>query len=67
VELYSGECRGRIVAVSRGRDGFGYDPVFMLPETGKTMAELSPEEKNLISHRSDAARKALAALKGMAP
>jgi XTP/dITP diphosphohydrolase len=67
VELYSGGCRGRIVAASRGRDGFGYDPVFLLPETGKTMAELSPEEKNLISHRSDAARKALSALRDMAP
>jgi len=66
VELYSGECRGLIVAGSRGRGGFGYDPVFLLPEAGKTMAELSPEEKNLISHRSAAARKAVEALRRMA-
>lgn len=66
VECYTGERRGRIVADSRGREGFGYDPVFLLPETGKTMAELPPEEKNLISHRGAAARKAVEALKRMA-
>ena len=63
VELYSGECRGRIVPVSRGREGFGYDPVFLFPEAGKTMAELAPEEKNLVSHRGAAARKAVVALR----
>ena len=39
---------------SRGSDGFGYDPVFLLPELGRTMAELSSEEKNLHSHRGRA-------------
>ena len=63
VELHTGECRGRITDQPRGSFGFGYDPVFLLPELGKTMAELSPEEKNRISHRSVAARKAAAALK----
>ena len=62
-ELFTGECRGRIVSESRGDHGFGYDPVFLLPELGKTMAELSPEEKNKLSHRAMAVRKAAAALK----
>ena len=63
VELYSGACRGRIVAEPRGDSGFGYDPIFYLPELGKTMAELSPGEKNRISHRGIAARKVVAALR----
>ena len=62
VELYSGECPGQIIDQPRGAFGFGYDPVFLLPELGKTMAELSPEEKNGVSHRSRAARKAAASL-----
>ena len=63
VRLYTGECLGRIVREPRGTNGFGYDPVFLLPERGKTMAELSAEEKNRVSHRSVAARKAAAALR----
>jgi XTP/dITP diphosphohydrolase len=63
VELFTGECRGRIIRESRGSNGFGYDPVFLLPDLAKTMAELSPEEKNRLSHRSNAARKAAASLK----
>ena len=62
LELYNGECYGKIVREARGSSGFGYDPIFLLPELGKTMAELSLEEKNLVSHRSIAARKAAAAL-----
>ena len=62
VELYSGECPGVITKEPRGSNGFGYDPVFYLPELRKTMAELSPEEKNRISHRSQAAEKAREAL-----
>ena len=62
VELYSGECPGQIIDEPRGAFGFGYDPVFLLPELGKTMAELSPGEKNRISHRSRAAREAAASL-----
>ena len=58
VELCSGECRGFITTTPRGEYGFGYDPVFYLPELGKTMAELPPEEKNRISHRAKAAEKA---------
>ena len=62
VELYSGECPGVITKEPKGKNGFGYDPVFYLPELRKTMAELSPEEKNRISHRSQAAEKAREAL-----
>ena len=50
----NGECRGQILEEGRGQNGFGYDPLFFLPEFGKTMAELSPEEKNRISHRGNA-------------
>ncbi|MCL0036040.1 XTP/dITP diphosphatase [Dehalococcoidia bacterium] len=58
VELCSGECRGFIALESRGENGFGYDPIFYLPEFGRTMAELSFEEKNGVSHRGKAAREA---------
>jgi XTP/dITP diphosphohydrolase len=46
----------------RGENGFGYDPVFYLPERGVTTAELTPEEKNTISHRGKALRAMLAQL-----
>ena len=51
-----GVCEGVIAAVPTGERGFGYDPVFYIPEAGKTMAELSAEEKNRISHRARAAQ-----------
>ncbi len=57
VELCSGECRGFITFEPRGEQGFGYDPVFYLPELDKTMAELPLEMKNQVSHRGQAARK----------
>jgi len=56
-ELCSGECRGVITMSPKGEQGFGYDPVFYLPELGKTMAELSTKEKNRISHRARAVEK----------
>ena len=49
-----GECPGTITAAPRGENGFGYDPVFELPGTGKTMAQLTEEEKNAVSHRGRA-------------
>lgn len=49
-----GTCDGMILDVPRGEGGFGYDPLFYLPEYRKTMAELSPELKNLVSHRGRA-------------
>ena len=57
VEFCSGECPGIITFEPKGEQGFGYDPVFYLPELAKTMAELPPEVKNRISHRGHAARK----------
>ena len=58
VELFSGACRGVITTTPKGNHGFGYDPVFYLPELGKTMAELPLEDKNKLSHRARAAEKA---------
>lgn len=58
VTLYKGECRGIITTAPRGTHGHGYDPVFYVPELGKTMAELTLEEKNKVSHRARAAEKA---------
>ena len=57
VELCSGECRGFITFAPKGEQGFGYDPIFYLPELDKTMAELPLETKNGVSHRGQAARK----------
>ena len=57
VEFCTGECRGLITFEPRGEQGFGYDPVFYLPELDKTMAELPLEIKNRVSHRGQAARK----------
>jgi XTP/dITP diphosphohydrolase len=62
VEFFTGECRGAIATAPQGSGGFGYDPVFYVPELGKTFAELKPEEKNRISHRARAAVKAREAL-----
>ncbi len=55
--LAEGSCKGRIGLREKGRRGFGYDPLFILPNRGKTMAELSLEEKNRISHRGKALKK----------
>jgi len=55
--LAEGVCRGRIGFGEKGRRGFGYDPLFVLPNYGKTMAQLSLKEKNKISHRGKALRK----------
>jgi XTP/dITP diphosphohydrolase len=54
VAVAAGTCEGRIALEPRGTHGFGYDPVFYLPEYGCTMAELRPELKNQISHRARA-------------
>ena len=52
-----GSCTGRIGFKEKGKKGFGYDPLFLLPKCGKTMAELSLKEKNAVSHRGKALRK----------
>ena len=56
--VVKGACEGLIAREPKGEYGFGYDPIFYLPELGKTMAELPPEEKNRISHRAKALRAA---------
>lgn len=52
-----GKIEGLIIDHPQGQNGFGYDPVFWLPQYGRTMAQLSPEEKNAISHRTLALNK----------
>lgn len=54
VFAYTGVCEGSIVEFQRGVNGFGYDPIFLLEGSNQTMAELSEEEKNKVSHRSKA-------------
>jgi XTP/dITP diphosphohydrolase len=56
--LTEGICEGEIIPEERGTGGFGYDPIFLLSELGKTMAELSMDEKNRLSHRARAVMKA---------
>ncbi len=65
VELCTGECDGFIALEPKGERGFGYDPIFYLPELGKTMAELPPETKNKVSHRGRAAARAREVLEGL--
>ena len=54
----AGYCEGEIIPEERGSNGFGYDPVFYRPDLGKTLAELTEDEKNAISHRGNAIKKA---------
>ena len=63
-DLYftEGDCPGEIIPQERGLGGFGYDPIFLIPETGLTMAELSMAEKNRLSHRSRAVKDAVPVL-----
>ncbi len=58
-ETYAGQVSGLIMREARGDGGFGYDPLFIVPEYGKTMAELPLEIKNRISHRGTALRKVI--------
>jgi XTP/dITP diphosphohydrolase len=62
VETFEGEVRGEIGLMPRGTQGFGYDPLFVIAGDGRTMAELSSEEKHRISHRGLAAAKLRARL-----
>ncbi|HZW03478.1 MAG TPA: non-canonical purine NTP pyrophosphatase [Anaerolineaceae bacterium] len=57
--LFEGSVEGLVIPEERGSGGFGYDPIFWLPEYGQTMAELGPEIKNQISHRARALQAAL--------
>lgn len=58
LETCQGICRGKIARQPKGKHGFGYDPIFFLPKLGQTMAQLKPAEKNKISHRGKALKKA---------
>ena len=62
IELYNGKCTGEIAEMPRGHNGFGYDPIFLIPQLDKTLAELTEKEKNSISHRSAAIHAAALAL-----
>ena len=57
-ELVEGVCEGRILEAPRGAGGFGYDPIFLVPEIGMTFAELTLEQKDRLSHRGRAMRAA---------
>jgi XTP/dITP diphosphohydrolase len=61
--IADGAWRGEISATARGSNGFGYDPHFWLPALGKSAAELSPQEKNAVSHRGQALRALVEKLK----
>ncbi len=65
VRVAAGACEGRIADTPRGSYGFGYDPIFFLPEYGVTMAELEPAVKNRISHRARAAQAIIPMLKAL--
>jgi XTP/dITP diphosphohydrolase len=60
--VFVGTCDGVILDEERGTGGFGYDPLFFLPEEGITFGELAPDRKNEVSHRGKAVRAAVAAL-----
>jgi XTP/dITP diphosphohydrolase len=63
LRLAEGACPGLIIPEERGTGGFGYDPLFFIPELGQTMAELGPEVKNRISHRARALQAAIPILR----
>jgi len=62
IAVISNRADGEILEAPRGSGGFGYDPIFYLPELDKTFAELTPQEKNLYSHRGKAFRRLLSFL-----
>jgi XTP/dITP diphosphohydrolase len=55
--IAEGRWHGEVIASPRGSNGFGYDPHFLLPELGRTAAELAPDDKNALSHRGKALRR----------
>ncbi len=62
--ICQGTWEGRILRAPKGDNGFGYDPLFLVPEHNCSSAELTPEQKNSLSHRGQALRKLVAALSG---
>ena len=63
--LTEGAVEGQIIRQRRGQEGFGYDPIFYLPEYSRTMAELTMTEKNKLSHRAQAFRKVIPILQAL--
>lgn len=63
VQFAEGNCYGEIIPDERGTGGFGYDPIFYMPEHGQTMAELPEHQKNSLSHRARAVQNALPILR----
>jgi len=63
MQITTGQCNGVIIPEERGSNGFGYDPIFFIPEIGHTMAELGMDEKNRLSHRALAIQNAIPILK----
>ena len=61
--IAEGRWHGEVIDAPRGAGGFGYDPYFLLPELGRTAAELEPHEKHAVSHRGKALRRLLALLR----
>jgi XTP/dITP diphosphohydrolase len=59
VKLATGQCIGEIIPEEQGNNGFGYDPIFFIPENGHSMAELELHEKNGLSHRGRAVQNAI--------
>jgi XTP/dITP diphosphohydrolase len=65
IEFAEGNCYGEIISEERGTGGFGYDPIFLMKDLGRTMSELDMEEKNRLSHRALAVFAAIPILKRM--
>lgn len=65
VRFAEGVCAGEIIPQERGSHGFGYDPIFLLPPLKRTMAELTPQEKNRLSHRGRALRAAVPLIRAL--
>lgn len=65
VTIVEGKCEGVIAREPSGSGGFGYDPVFFIPSLGKTMAELTSDEKHAVSHRGEALSKAIPVLRSV--
>jgi XTP/dITP diphosphohydrolase len=65
VRLATGRCDGEIIPTELGTHGFGYDPIFYIPELGRTMAQLEMDEKNSLSHRAHAVKNAIPILESI--
>lgn len=65
IQFAEGICRGEIIGQERGSNGFGYDPLFLVAGLGRTMAELSMDEKNRLSHRARAVQAAIPIIRAL--